>query len=250
MSHHQEEGRSQIIEDEKHREKIRNFFLTCIHPFDTENHPVKTVNMNIGKLSNNVNCEKCIEIGIEQFKKIHQTQPEGFYAPLIKQDKTFSRMSILQKRVRINNDEIMDTSVIYSRVIAMSLTNPAMTLENVFKDELAPITTSTFNDHVDLRPAKSKEDLKNFLESKASIRTMNKPELTIIDGSAILWVESWPTKPLVIDYLQNFSSYILQKLATCNIKLVFDRYYDYSIKSSTRSGCEKSKITTLASSEK
>lgn len=55
---------------------------------------------------------------------------------------------------------------------------------------------------------------------------MNKPELTIIDVSAIAWVIKWPTKASVINYLQAFNSYILQNLVTSNINLVFDSYYD------------------------
>ena len=90
-------------------------------------------------------------------------------------------LSILQKSVRVNDEEIIDTFLIYSRVIAMQLI-----VENVFKHELAPIPTSIFNNDGDLRPAKSKADMKRTLESKLSTRTMNKPELTIIDGSAIL----------------------------------------------------------------
>ena len=188
--------------------------------------------------------------------------PEGFYDPLSKQVKA---MSILQKSVRVNDGEIIGTSLIYSRVIALQLTNVAMTVENVFKHELAPIPTSIFNDDGDLRPAKSKADMKRTLESKASTRTMNKPERTIIDVSATLWLANWPTKASVIDYLQIFTSYISQKLATGNINLVFDRYYDYSRKSCTRSDSGRStcwthkltptfpplpsKITTLGSSE-
>ena len=33
MSHHKEERRSRIVEDEKYREKIRNFLSTCINTF-------------------------------------------------------------------------------------------------------------------------------------------------------------------------------------------------------------------------
>ena len=99
-----------------------------------------------------------------------------------------------------------------------------MTVENVFKHELAPIPTSIFNDDSDLRPVKSKGDMTRTLESNTSTRTMNKPELAITDRSAILWVVNWPTKASVIDYLQIFSSYIPQKLVTGNINLVFDRY--------------------------
>ena len=84
-------------------------------------------------------------------------------------------MSFLQKSVRVNDEEIIDTSLIYSRVFAMQLI-----VENVFKHELAPIPTSIFNNDGDLRPAKSKADMKRTLESKLSTRTMNKPELTIL----------------------------------------------------------------------
>ena len=170
-------------------------------------------------------------------------------------------MSIIQASVRVNDE---DTSLIYSRVISVQLTNPAMTVENVFKHKLAPRSTSIFNDGSDLRPAKSKADLKRTLESKASTRTMDKPELPTIVGSAILWVVNWPTKASVSDYIQNISAYILQKYATGNVNLVFDRYYDYSIKYFTQSArgrttCRihkstptfplSSKITTLGSSE-
>ena len=95
----------------------------------------------------------------------------------------------------------------------MQLTNAATAVESIFKHELGPMLTSTFNYDGDLRPAKSKADLRRTLEPKVSTHTMIKLELTIIDGSAI-WVVNWPTMASVIDYLQNLSAYILQKHAT------------------------------------
>lgn len=84
MSYHKEKGRSQIIEDEKDKEKMRNFLSTCIHPFDNENHPAKIVNIRTGKLSNeDVNVDKCVEIGSEQVKNFHQTLPESFTTRLV-----------------------------------------------------------------------------------------------------------------------------------------------------------------------
>ena len=106
--------------------------------------------------------------------------------------------------------------------------------------------------------------MKRTLEYKALTHTMNKPELTITDESTVSWLVNWPTKASVIDDLQNFSPYILQKIAAGNINLVFDKYYDYSIKSSARSGVGRctcrtqrfqqasplpSKITTFGSSK-
>lgn len=99
-------------------------------------------------------------------------------------------------------------SLIYSRVIVMQLT----AVESIFKHGLAPMLTSTFNYDGDLRPAKPKADLRRTLEPKVSTHTMIKLELTI-DGSPI-WVVNGPTMASVINDLQNFSSYILQKHAT------------------------------------
>ena len=59
--------------------------------------------------------------------------------------------------------EIIDISLIYSRVIAMQLTNEAMTVVNIFKYELSLIPTALFNDEDEMRAAKSKSDLKSLL---------------------------------------------------------------------------------------
>lgn len=71
---------------------------------------------------------------------------------------------------------------------------------------------------------------------------MNKPELTIIDVSAIAWVIKWPTKASVINYLQAFNSYILQNLVTSNINLVFDSYYDYTVHTNISSFVQNCRI--------
>ena len=62
----------------------------------------------------------------------------------------------------------------------MQLTNAAIIVESIFKHEFVPISTSIFNDDGDLRPAKSKANLKRTLESKVSPHTMNEPELGIM----------------------------------------------------------------------
>ena len=119
---------------------------TCRHPFDIENHPAEIVTIRSGTLSKkDINVDKCVEIGSEQIEQYHQTLPEEFYDPLSK------FLNILQKSVQVNDEEIIDTSLIYSRVIALQLTNAAMTVEKVFKHELTPIPTSIFNDDGDLR---------------------------------------------------------------------------------------------------
>ena len=63
-----------------------------------------------------------------------------------------------------------------------------------------------------------------------------KPGLTVIDGCAILWVIHWPSNGVVKDFVNGFIKFIFEKLSISNLYLVFDRYYDFSIKSGTRKG--------------
>ena len=55
-----------------------------------------------------------------------------------------------------------------------------------------------------------------------------------MDGCAIMYVVNWPTNAMVQDYVDNMCHFVLNKLKTTDTAIVFDRYYDFSIKSSTR----------------
>ena len=58
--------------------------------------------------------------------------------------------------------------------------------------------------------------------------------VSVLDGSAILWVVPWPADGSVKDYIANFKYAIGQRLRVEDVYLIFDRYYDYSTKSVTR----------------
>ena len=64
--------------------------------------------------------------------------------------------------------EVIDTSLMYFRVIALQLTNKALKVENVFNFELSPVSTSMFDDTGDMRSAKSKSSL-NKIKSVISV---------------------------------------------------------------------------------
>ena len=111
--------------------------------------------------------------------------------------------------------------------------------KQVFQHALAPVPTSMFKDNGNMRITKTKSTLKNKLQVKQPVRTVCKqpaslPEVTIIDGCALLWVISWPSQGVVQDYIDNFIHYIKQKLAKGDVYLVFDRYNEYSIKDAAR----------------
>ena len=129
-------------------------------------------------------------------------------------------MKKLKKSIKVNEVEVIDTSLIYSRVIALQLTNGALNVENVFGFELSPVLTSMFDDTGDMRSVKSKSIL-NAVGKKLSFRSMKKPELVLIDGWAIMWVVNWPTNGLVSDYSANYCDFVFLKRQSHDIAVVF-----------------------------
>lgn len=65
----------------------------------------------------------------------------------------------------------------------------------------------------------------------------------VLDGNAILWSLSWPSKGLVEDLLSTFLKYLINHLLHHHVYLIFDRYHDYSIKGVTRA--QRTKNTVL-----
>ena len=140
VTYHKEEGSTRVKEDGQDREKIRAFLSTCINPLDADEHPPEIVNIYSGKLSTkDVNIDQCVQLGSAQVEAFQNSLPDGFYRQLSKKVRT---MATVKKSVPVNDAEIIDTSLIYSCVTAMQLTNEAMTVEKIFKYELSPIPTA------------------------------------------------------------------------------------------------------------
>ena len=70
-----------------------------------------------------------------------------------------------------------------------------------------------FTDSGDLRRSKAKSVLKNLLQKEDSNRNMSKQVIcSIIDRSVILCIVHWPVNGTVIDYTNNFKSYVKEIL--------------------------------------
>ena len=67
-----------------------------------------------------------------------------------------------------------------------------------------------------------------------SARVAGGANVSVLDGSAILWVVPWPADGSVNDYIANFKYVIGKRLRVEDVYLIFDRYYDFSTKSVTR----------------
>ena len=83
--------------------------------------------------------------------------------------------------------------------------------------------------------ARIKLVMKKNLQVTISERNCPNPETVIYDVSALLWVLEWPCEKAKLNtYINTCKAFVFKALQLANVTLVFDRYYEGSIKSSTR----------------
>ena len=75
--------------------------------------------------------------------------------------------------------------------------------------------------------------LKKSLKVEVSQRNAGEAYVTVIDGSALLWTIHWQADGTVADFIVNVKKRISFYLSSCDVYLIFDRYHEYSIKSTT-----------------
>jgi len=143
-------------------------------------------------------------------------------------------MNTTKKAIRVGGKDVFDMNLIYSRVLGLQQSCD-IDFTDVLRNELAPLPTSVFKDTGDIRTAAGKSSLKQKLNVILSSCHIHDAEVTIIDGCAILWCIHWPCKGTVHDYIDNFCTYVINKTKVSDVYVLFDRYFDYNIKSVTRS---------------
>ena len=121
-----------------------------------------------------------------------------------------------RKHVKVGAVKVFDTSLIYSRVIGPQASGRDIDIKYVFGHELAPVLKSMFDDTGDMRFAKSKFTLKKIIQVEVSDRVAGDANVSVLDGSAILWVVPWPADGSVKNY--NYS-----ELQICHRKKVKGR---------------------------
>lgn len=228
---HKEEMPARKKTDAADREKLRERLITCIDPLNPDDHPDQLVNIVTGKLAPAaVNADTAAKIGLQQMKDYEDHWPSSFHKPLSKKVVT---MSASRKHVKVGQEDVYDPNLIYSRVLGLQHVRD-VNLKDVMKFELAATPPSMFEENGDMRITKTKSILKKKLQVEVSDRLSSSPDAFIIDGCAVLWVIRWPTKGTVEDFILNLLGYVNERLKSCNTYLVFDRYYEKSIKNATR----------------
>ena len=130
--------------------------------------------------------------------------------------------------------KVFETNLIYLRVIGLQASGRNIDIKNVVGHELAPVPTPLLDDSGGMRIAKSESTLKNILQVEVSDRVAGGANVSVNDGSAILWVVPWPADGSVNDYIAKFKYAIGKKLQVEDVYLIFGRYYNYITKSVTR----------------
>ena len=230
---HKEEKPSRIRADNQDRVNIREKLQLSIDPLDSSDHPADgIVNVVTGLIApTSLNVEQAVEIGKAQMISFENALPTGFYETISKKVVT---MNSTKKSIRIGGKDVYDLNLIYSRVLGLQLSRE-IDLMDVLKYELAPLPTSMFKESDEMRIATGKSSLKNKLKVTVSSHYAQDSEVTIFDRCAILWCVHWPCKGTVQEYVDNFCAYVIGRSVNADVYVVFDRYFEYSVKSVTRS---------------
>ena len=229
---HKEEGKGRMKSDQADRDKLRTTLASCIHPLKVDVHdPIKLVNIYTGEEEcEKSNVERLIEIGKNQLADFQNNLPEGFRERLSSKVITMTEGKKTKKAV---DKPSFNTDLIFSRVLYL-LGVHQLDLSTRFDYELAPVPTSFFKDTGEARYTSSKAVLKNKLKVEISSRGL-KPDAVIVDGGGMLHSSiHWPKEGLVEDLVSGIIQYVSKIVASSDGYVVFDRYFDYSIKSDTR----------------
>ena len=235
---HKEEYSGRMKSDLKDRSKIQRKLAGCIEPFNETGGDFSTgvVNIASGKVTPNsqTNIYDCIKVGREQLIEFRSSLPDGF------NEKIPSRVKLATTKIRKikSSDGSRETSnvgSIFNRLLIIRETsdNP-ITMVDVLRYELTPMPLSMFEMDGTPRIIKKKSDIMNSIKAVVATRG-RKHDVSILDGCAILWKIQWPTSSGTMkDYIKGFVNYITDFLKRNDVVLIFDRYYDYSIKSVIR----------------
>ena len=129
---------------------------------------------------------------------------------------------------------MVDPEAIYHRVIGLLVSQRDLDLQAVFATELTMFPPSMFDHDGSMRVSTSKSVLKKNLQVEVSLRNTITPTAVVDDVSAVLWTLDWPTHGTVESFISNFKRWLANRIAHSDVYLCFDRYHDYSIKSSAR----------------
>ena len=140
-----------------------------------------------------------------------------------------------KKRLNVGEHAEIDQEAIYARVIGLLVSQRELNFQEVLATELTAYPPSMFNADGQMRIAAGKSTLKKNIQVDVSQRLTLNPTAIVVDVSAVIWTIEWPAHGTVATFISGFKTWLSLQLSGADVYLCFDRYHDYSTKSSTRS---------------
>ena len=220
---HKEEGKAHIKADGKDRQALREKLAVCIDPLNPEEHPSGLVNIVTGEviMNESINVDQAMDLGKMQQEAFEVAWPETFHMPV---KATVATWTENKKAINVNGQMVMDVGIFYARALALhaSQRDGVPTISDMLATELAPVTTSMFDDECQMRIA-AKSVLKKELAVERSSRRVE-PDAVFLDGCTVLWAVEFPHgNASVNDYIHAFRKHIRRYQEKADVYLIFDR---------------------------
>ena len=238
-THHKEESLKRIKSDQEDRESLRRYLSGIIDPMDPSTHPEgHLLNIVSGQIAaENCDVHDAVSKGSQVIKAFKESWPDGFYQPI---SQPVVLMDNAKRFVKIGENRIYDQSFIFARVSELSHSNRNINMEDCLSTELAAYPPAYFDEEGKMRTG-VKSKLTASLAVRISERRMPKCDKQIYyDVSALLWSITWPSEGSELNtYIKAFQVFVLAALANGDVVLVFDRYFDDSVKAYLRLLCQE-----------
>ena len=194
---HKEEYDERMKQDLKDRLKIKKKLASCINSLTETGGEFSAgvVNIASGKVTpaGQTNIHDCVKIGKEQMIEFRSGLPEGFNEKI-----PFSVKLAAKKTRKIKSAdgdrETSNTGSTINRLLMIKETSNipiAMDMVDALRYELTPTPLSMFEMDGTPRIIKNKSEIMNGLNIVVNTRG-RKPDVSILDGCAILWKMQWP----------------------------------------------------------
>ena len=232
-THHKEESLKRIESDQQDRESLRQYMSGIIDPMDPSTHPDgHLLNIVSGQIAaENCNVHEAVAKGNELIKQYKESWPEGFYQTI---SQPVVLMDNAKRFVKIGENRVYDQTFIFARVSELMHTNREISMVDCLATELASYPPAYFDEDGKMRST-TKSKLTTALAVRVLERRMPVCDTQIYDVSALLWSIAWPQEGNPIKtYIKAFQVFVLAALANGNVILVFDRYFDDSVKAYQR----------------
>ena len=221
---HKEEGKSRRKLDFDDRQLIREELKKFTHPLKYEDD--KLVNIYNGCVaSEKVNVHNAVAIGESKAAKFKDQLPIGFHNTIHSEVVT---MQIMKRGVKVGGKTVYDLEKLYGRLLILTQKRK-MSLKDVFSYELAPLPAALYDEYGALRKSKKHTLIDNLAKWTTHTEEI---DVELIDGNEKLYGTTWPKAATVKSFAESFINSVQKNH---EVFVIFDKYFEGSIKSHERS---------------